>query len=498
MKRKGRIAALLVACVLAMGLIPGLALAATSGDDAQGTDLQLTTQATRDIGNCTIKFTDNQHKNPAMNNWQMYFAMGKTASVTPQFDLYYNGKKIAASSYTVSYQLTYWDDDQGKEVKQKWTKPLIPSASPEADSESMSSEYNIVVKGKGSYTGSQAIATVCVVDYYNVGRNMAKYWSKAKDSWQYSINPMNNSYFVIPQSKVKSTLNSLVVMAGCSPGEGGMNHDGTKVDSKYYTVTYYKAKKNAVRKNMSPASLAKSGSALTSMPTNPGSYVMIIKGKKPYYGKASVYFDIQGSMDDVTIGKVAAQTEDGEYIEPNLTVKYKGTVLKEDVDYVVTYENNLKAGTATATITGAQVLTNNSGYAETVNKARYFTGSKSVNFTIKKNKSTTWVDNPMTVTSPSKVKEITASAATINKNRKQVIPISEALTVKNAEGDVKYMKTSGTSLITVGQKTGVITVKAAPGGARVGTYKIKVKILASGDETYYAKAMSRTITVNVK
>jgi hypothetical protein len=75
------------------------------------------------------------------DTWQMFYAKGKNASVTPAFDLYLGSEKVDASKYTVSYQLTYWDDDSGKDIATEWAKPLVPSASPVADSASMSSEY---------------------------------------------------------------------------------------------------------------------------------------------------------------------------------------------------------------------------------------------------------------------------------------------------------------------------------------------------------------------
>lgn len=56
--------------------------------------------------------------------------------------------------------------------------------------------------------------------------------------------------------------------------------------------------------------------------------------------------------------------------EPIVAVRYKGETLQNGVDYAVTYENNVKAGTATVTISA-------------VDQGRY-TGSKSKSFTIRK------------------------------------------------------------------------------------------------------------------
>ena len=494
---KKKFAILACALVLAVGLVPGLAFAATTGD-LQASTPNLAAQDANDLGNCTIKFTDKKHVCDDGANWQMYYAKGKDASVTPTFNLYLNGKLVPKSAYTVSYKLTYWSDKKDKDVAVNWNKPLTPSASPVSNTENMSSEYILVVNAKSGsgYAGTYDNAHIDVVDYYNVGRNMDMYFAKAKSSMQYFINPMNGNYYVFPQSSVKSILGSLTLRAGCTPGDGVMVHNGTKVASKYYSVTYYKALKDAVEENRSPASanLIK-GTKTTKMPTAAGSYVMIVKGKSPYYGTASVYFDIQGSMKDVTISKVAAKTENGKYIEPGVKVTYKGETLKEGVDYDVEYTKNLKAGTATAKITGAKVLNNDQGSVDFVDKPRYFTGSKTVKFTIKKNAKKTWLDNTMTA----KANTVTVSKAKLMERDTQEVKASKAFTVAKAKGAVRYEKLAGSSLISV-SRTGDVTVEPHAGWysekLKDNTFNIKVKILAKGNSSYYA--LAKTVTLKVK
>ena len=74
--------------------------------------------------------------------------------------------------------------------------------------------------------------------------------------------------------------------------------------------------------------------------------------------------DISGA--EVTLSETA-YTYDGTVRTPAVTVKMDGDILKNDVDYTVEYANNVKPGTATATVVG---------------KGSY-TGSVSVSFTIK-------------------------------------------------------------------------------------------------------------------
>ena len=53
-----------------------------------------------------------------------------------------------------------------------------------------------------------------------------------------------------------------------------------------------------------------------------------------------------------TISSIGTQAYTGSKIEPAVTVKYDGAVLKAGTDYTVAYKNNIKVGTATVTITG--------------------------------------------------------------------------------------------------------------------------------------------------
>jgi len=67
---------------------------------------------------------------------------------------------------------------------------------------------------------------------------------------------------------------------------------------------------------MSPASSAKIGKALKSVPTAAGSYVAIVKGKSPYYGSSSFYFDIQGKLSDTEISGVPTRPRTGNTSSP--------------------------------------------------------------------------------------------------------------------------------------------------------------------------------------
>ena len=78
------------------------------------------------------------------------------------------------------------------------------------------------------------------------------------------------------------------------------------------------------------------------------------------------------------------------------------------------------------------------------------------------------------------------------KVKKKAVKV-KAITVKKAKGTVIYTKTKGSEKLTVNAKTGKITVKK---GTKKGTYKVKVKVTALGNDNY--KAKSKTVTVKIK
>ncbi len=96
--------------------------------------------------------------------------------------------------------------------------------------------------------------------------------------------------------------------------------------------------------------------------------------------------------------------------------------------------------------------------------------------------------NPLTV----KAKKPTIKFAKLKK-KNQTVARKNAITVSKAKGTVTYTKVSGNKKITVNKKTGKITVKK---GLKKGTYKVKIKVTAAGNDTY--KKASKTVTVTIK
>lgn len=85
-----------------------------------------------------------------------------------------------------------------------------------------------------------------------------------------------------------------------------------------------------------------------------GTYQIAICGKGNYTGKRVVQFTITNKklMSKASVAKIPNQPYTGNEITPELHVKDSRTLLEENVDYSVSYRNNLETGTATAVLTG--------------------------------------------------------------------------------------------------------------------------------------------------
>lgn len=102
--------------------------------------------------------------------------------------------------------------------------------------------------------------------------------------------------------------------------------------------------------------------------TNAGTAYAMVKGIGAYSNTKLVPFEITPTDIDagIEIGDIPPQRYSGSPVTVNPTVKYKGTTLKNGIDYTITYENNNGVGIATANIVGQ----------------RNYTGSSSITFQI--------------------------------------------------------------------------------------------------------------------
>lgn len=159
----------------------------------------------------------------------------------------------------------------------------------------------------------------------------------------------------------------------------------------------------------------------------------------------------------------------GKAIKPGVTVANAEENLTKD-NYTVTYENNVKAGKAVATVTF---------------KGDYYEGSRRLAYTITK------ATNPLNVTG----KTVSVSSTVVNKQAKTVAAKSIYSFKNKGQGKLIYTKASGSNKLTVNKTTGAITVKK---GTKKGTYTIKVKVTAAGNANYKSVYKIATVKITVK
>lgn len=184
--------------------------------------------------------------------------------------------------------------------------------------------------------------------------------------------------------------------------------------------------------------------------------------------------DEQPQAKEITAVRIAAKsfTYDGKAKTPAVTVQADGTTVPSS-SYSVTYANNINAGTATVIVKG---------------KGNY-KGTKKAAFTINK------AANGLSV----RAKTATLKASKLIK-KKQTVSTKRAYSVSNASGKVTYKLSSVSKkkfkrYFSVNKKSGKVTVKK---GLGKGTYKLKVKVTASGDANHEVATKSVTVKIKVK
>ena len=133
---------------------------------------------------------------------------------------------------------------------------------------------------------------------------------------------------------------------------------------------------NKILKNGTNYTLIYENNTAIGEPTDENAPTVAIIGKGNYEGSITKTFRIyEKAASTMAVDKIAAQTYTGDEITPDVTVyanakdqKAKTNALELGKDYTVTYENNVKAGTGKAIITGLG----------------QYGGTKTINFTIQK------------------------------------------------------------------------------------------------------------------
>ena len=153
----------------------------------------------------------------------------------------------------------------------------------------------------------------------------------------------------------------------------------------------------------------------------------------------------------------------GKQKKPKPTVSYNGKVLSDGPDYILSYSNNVNAGTA-------KVVVKSKGS---------FTGKKTLTFKIDKGKNS--------IQAVGKTKSIPWSKFT-KTVKKAVVP-------SGGYGKTTYEKISGNRAFSVNQSNGDITVKPM---TAAGTYPLRIRVHSAGDANHVSKYVTRIATIKVK
>lgn len=209
---------------------------------------------------------------------------------------------------------------------------------------------------------------------------------------------------------------------------------------------------------------------------NVGTVTVTITGKGNYEGTITTNFKIlpkaqtiAASDKSVAMGKTLSLR--AKVTEGGGALSYRSSnesVAKVSASGVVT---PVKAGRATITITAKAT-------------GSYKSTSKTVKVVVTKGA------QPMSA--KGKTAAVKLSKA---KQSKQVLKVGKVLSVNKAQGRLSYAKTSGGKMVSVNKKTGAVTIAK---GTKKGTYKLKIKVIASGNANWKAGSKTVSVTITVK
>lgn len=212
-------------------------------------------------------------------------------AIKPEVRVYeYNKLLEAGKDYTISYK---------NNIKACAVLPDDVSANTKVPC--------VVVKGKGSYTGTDTAA--------------------------FKILPANLDD-VITQDIVVAYNNKVQKKVPA------LTYNGKKLTNNKDFTVFYPALTQGITDALKAA----------------GTYDVVLTAKDGgnFTGKRTVKLTITNAtlMSKVTVKKIPNQSYTGDAIEPELTVTYQKMPLVKGIDYTVTFSNNTEVGTATAILTG--------------------------------------------------------------------------------------------------------------------------------------------------
>jgi hypothetical protein len=191
-----------------------------------------------------------------------------------------------------------------------------------------------------------------------------------------------------------------------------------------------------------------------------------VVGLGNYVGSVKLPFTIvKGQVTRASLSQ-AHFTYTGKAQEPGVAAFSGAVRLVKGRDFSVAYSRNIGAGTARVIIKGIGS----------------YTGTVKLSFAIEKASNTLKV----------KAKSPVVKRAKLDVGKRTIVR-SKALAISGKKGLLTYKKAGGSKYLSIGKKTGKITVRR---NTPCGTYKIKVKVRAAGNVNY--KPATRTVVVKVR
>ena len=316
-----------------------------------------------------------------------------------------------------------------------------------------------------AYTGYQLKPTVTVKDgtktissiYYDVtyGTNIGSSTTTATGTVTVTFKDTCPDYrgtktlsFTITPGKVLSTTTVYI------PAIADQTYTGTYI--KPYISVYYGGTTSTTARTLLTENVHYTLSYSSNINAGTATVTATAKAGSGYSGSVSKTFNIKYNLSNATVTTTpAAYAYDGRAKQPTVTVKV-GYATVPTSDYIVTYSNNINAGTATATVTARTYGTS--------------MGSNTAYFTI-----------------TGKTGAITPEYAAYNKKTTKSSPFAIRIISNTTDGTGYSYTSSDTSVATV-SALGTVTVK--------GCGKTVITITTTGNRAY--NPATTTVTVTVK
>ena len=193
-------------------------------------------------------------------------------------------------------------------------------------------------------------------------------------------------------------------------------------------------------------------------------------GQKAAKEDETAYYGVT-DLSNVTISGITDKTYEGGSLTQNVSLTYNGKTLVEGIDYLLSYENNTLAGTATMTFEGLND----------------FTGTVTRTFTIKKAK--------LKIEKGAFASKRYITTGILKKYKKAYFTVFRQLTESTPVMKLLSVPKKAKKYIKLNKKTGQITVKK---GIKTGKYKIKIRLTVPESQDYVKGVFNKTITLNVK